>query len=67
MVTKVVEIAAGERKQFGESMTHEVEKVIGLDFEKLKVASIVQQGELNAIINAKAKRIQRITQCNNRN
>ena len=31
-----IEIAAGERKQFGESMTHEVEKVIGLDFEKLK-------------------------------
>ncbi len=50
-----VEIAAGERKQFGESMTHEVEKIIGLDFEKLKIASIVQQGELNAIINAKPK------------
>ena len=50
-----IEIAAGERKQFGESMTHEVEKTIGLDFEKLKVASIVQQGELNAIINAKPK------------
>ena len=52
---KTIEIAAGERKQFGESMTHEVEKTIGLDFEKLKVASIVQQGELNAIINAKPK------------
>ena len=50
-----IEIAAGERKQFGESMTQEVEKTIGLDFEKLKVASIVQQGELNAIINAKPK------------
>ena len=50
-----IEIAAGERKQFGESMTHEVEKIIGLDFEKLKIASIVQQGELNAIINAKPK------------
>ena len=50
-----VEIAAGERKQFGESMTREVEKIIGLDFEKLKIASIVQQGELNAIINAKPK------------
>ena len=52
---KKVEIAAGERKQFGESMTQEVEKAIGLDFEKLKIASIVQQGELNAIINAKPK------------
>jgi exonuclease SbcC len=50
-----IEIAAGERKQFGESMTHEVERVIGIDFEKLKIASIVQQGELNTIINAKPK------------
>jgi len=50
-----VEIAVGERKQFGESMTHEIEKTIGLDFEKLKIASIVQQGELNAIIKAKPK------------
>jgi len=50
-----IEIAAGERKQFGESMTQEVESVIGLDFEKLKIASIVQQGELNSIINAKPK------------
>jgi len=50
-----VQIAAGERKQFGESMTAEVEKKIGLNFEKLKIASIVQQGELNAIIKAKPK------------
>ncbi|MGH1521919.1 MAG: AAA family ATPase [Nitrosopumilus sp.] len=50
-----IEIAAGERKQFGESMTQEIEKTIGLDFEKLKIASIVQQGELNSIINAKPK------------
>ncbi|QUC65028.1 SMC family ATPase [Nitrosopumilus sp. K4] len=49
------EIAAGERKQFGESMTNEIEKTIGLDFEKLKIASIVQQGELSAIIKAKPK------------
>jgi exonuclease SbcC len=52
---KRTEIAAGERKQFGESMTQEIEKVLGLDFEKLKIASIVQQGELNTIINAKPK------------
>lgn len=50
-----VQIAAGERKQFGESMTSEVEKKIGLNFEKLKIASIVQQGELDAIIKAKPK------------
>ena len=48
-------IASGERRQYGESMTKEIEKRIGLDFEKLKIASIVQQGELNAIINAKPK------------
>jgi exonuclease SbcC len=52
---EIIEIAAGERKQFGESMTHEIEKIIGLDFEKLKIASIVQQGELNSIIKAKPK------------
>ena len=52
---KRIEIAAGERKQFGESMTEQVEKTIGMDFEKLKIASIVQQGELNSIINAKPK------------
>lgn len=48
-------IAEGERKQFGESMTREIENFIGLDFEKLKIASIVQQGELNSIIKAKPK------------
>ena len=32
-----------------------LKKIIGLDFEKLKIASIVQQGELNAIIKAKPK------------
>ncbi|NIM24993.1 MAG: AAA family ATPase [Nitrososphaeria archaeon] len=52
---EVTEIASGERKQFGESMTHEIEKTLGLDFEKLKIASIVQQGELNSIIKAKPK------------
>ncbi len=50
-----LQIAAGERKQFGESMTSEIENKIGLSFEKLKIASIVQQGELNSIIRAKPK------------
>jgi len=48
-------IAEGERKQFGESVTRKIEEFIGLDFEKLKIASIVQQGELNSIIKAKPK------------
>ena len=44
---KLIPIAEGERKQFGESMTKH--------FEKLQIASIVQQGELNSIIKAKPK------------
>lgn len=52
---KSIPLAVGERKQFGESMTKEIESRIGLDFEKLKIASIVQQGELNSIIKAKPK------------
>ena len=36
-------------------MTEQVEKTIGMNFEKLKIASIVQQGELNSIINAKPR------------
>lgn len=52
---KLVLIAEGERKQFGESMTKHVEETLGMDFEKLKIASIVQQGELSSIIKAKPK------------
>ena len=43
-------IVAGERKQFGESMSAEVAKTLGVDYKKLKVATIIQQGELNRII-----------------
>jgi len=52
---KLIPIAEGERKQFGESMTKHVEETLGMDFEKLKIASIVQQGELDSIIKAKPK------------
>jgi len=52
---KLIPIVEGERKQFGESMTKHVEETLGMDFEKLKIASIVQQGELNSIIKAKPK------------
>ncbi len=48
-------LVSGERKQFGESMTKQVEDIIGVDFNKLKITSIVQQGELNAIIKSKPK------------
>ena len=52
---KLIPIAEGERKQFGESMTKHVEETLGMGFEKLQIASIVQQGELNSIIKAKPK------------
>lgn len=45
-------IVGGERKQFGESMSGEVAKVLGLDYEKLRVAAVVQQGELIRIVQA---------------
>lgn len=52
---KLIPIAEGERKQMNESMTKHVEETLGMDFEKLQIASIVQQGELNSIINAQPK------------
>jgi len=57
---ETIPLAAGERRQFGESMTKTVEDLIGLDFEKLKVASIVQQGELQAIIEADPKKFKEL-------
>lgn len=57
---EIVPLAAGERKQFGESMTKTIESLVGLDFEKLKVASIVQQGELQSIIEADPKKFKEL-------
>ena len=49
-------IAEGERVQLGnDTMSNAIESTIGLDFEKIKIASIVQQGELEKIIKAKPK------------
>lgn len=56
----LVPLAAGERKQFGESMTKEIESLIGMDFDKLKVASIVRQGELNSIIDADPRKFKEL-------
>ena len=53
-------IVAGERRQFGESMSGEVAKVFGLDYERMKVAAIVQQGELDAIIKYKPKELKEL-------
>jgi exonuclease SbcC len=57
---ELIPLAAGERRQFGESMTKTIESLIGLDFEKLKVASIVQQGELQTIIEADPKKFKEL-------
>jgi exonuclease SbcC len=48
-------LVGGERKQFGESTKKEVEKVLGMDYEKLRVAAVVQQGELVKIVEAQPK------------
>lgn len=44
-------IVGGERKQFGESMSREIAKVLGLDYDRMCVAAVVQQGELLRIVN----------------
>lgn len=48
-------IAGGERRQYGESMSAEVAKVLGLDYKKLRVAAVVQQGELVKIVEAQPR------------
>ena len=48
-------IVGGERKQFGESMSVEIARVLGLNYEKLRVAGVVQQGELVRIVEAQPK------------
>src|SRR5574341_1120415 len=41
-------------------MTKEIESLIGMDFDKLKIASIVRQGELNSIIDADPKKFKEL-------
>ena len=48
-------IVGGERKQFGESMSIEIARLLGLNYEKLRVAAVVQQGELLRIVEAQPK------------
>jgi exonuclease SbcC len=48
-------LAGGERKQFGESTKKEAENVLGLDYEKMRVAAVVQQGELVKIVEGQPK------------
>jgi exonuclease SbcC len=46
-------IAHGERRQMGEAMSVETSSIIGLDYDRLRVAAVVQQGELDAILKSK--------------
>jgi exonuclease SbcC len=47
---KTRQIVAGERKAMGESVSEEVKKITGLSFETMKVATVIQQGELDRIV-----------------
>ncbi|MGD0637106.1 MAG: SMC family ATPase [Nitrososphaerales archaeon] len=51
------QLAAGERKQFGESLTGEVTKILGLNYDQMIIAGVIQQGELDSIIDLKAKEL----------
>src|SRR5437016_4872741 len=53
-------IVAGERTQMEESMSEEITKAFSLDYEKMKVAAIVQQGELDAIIRYKPRELKEL-------
>ncbi|RNJ73102.1 MAG: SMC family ATPase, partial [Thaumarchaeota archaeon S14] len=48
-------IAAGERRQMGESTTREIESAVGMNFERMQIASIIRQGELSRIIHESPK------------
>jgi exonuclease SbcC len=48
-------LVSGERKQFGESMSREIAKILGLDYDRMCVAAVVQQGELLRIVNYSPK------------
>ena len=43
-------ISAGERKQMGESTSNKIEKIFDMNFDKLQIVSIIQQGELASIV-----------------
>jgi DNA repair protein SbcC/Rad50 len=48
-------VISGERKQLGESVISEIEKILDIDYQKLQIASIIQQGEINKIIDSQPK------------
>lgn len=48
-------VVSGERKQFGDSMSGEIARILGIDYKKLRIAAVVQQGELSSIIDSQPK------------
>ena len=48
-------VISGERKQLGESVINEIESILDIDYQKLQIASIIQQGEINKIIDSQPK------------
>ena len=48
-------VISGERKQLGESVISEIENILDIDYQKLQIASIIQQGEINKIIDSQPK------------
>ena len=49
-------VITGERKGLGESMTNKIEEILGMDYDKLLIAGIVQQGDLASIIDEGPKK-----------
>ncbi|MFN4336214.1 MAG: AAA family ATPase [Candidatus Nitrosocaldus sp.] len=50
-------LVAGERRQFGESISDEITSILGLDYERMRVAAIIQQGEIGRIVESSPKEI----------
>lgn len=48
-------VISGERKQLGESVVHEIESLFGINYQKMQIASIIQQGEISKIIDSQPK------------
>lgn len=48
-------VISGERKQLGESVIHEIESIMGINYSKLQIAGIIQQGEISKIIDSQPK------------
>jgi exonuclease SbcC len=49
------QVISGERKQLGESVIKEVEKVLDMSYTKLQIAGIIQQGEMSKIIDSQPR------------